>query len=335
MIKAVFLSEIRYREYINKVFAPSSMDIIREYAEVYGEFIDKRNLEENALFLKDTEVIFSTWGMPKLTEGEIKQYFPVLKAVFYGAGSVQDFARSFLNLGIKVVSAWAANAVPVAEYTVAQILLANKGFFQNSILTKRDRHAASQYSNTFPGNYSAKIGIIGAGMIGTKVIELLKPFNLELMVYDPFLSDEKAEKLGVIKCSLSEIFTSCQTISNHTANLPSTLGMLKKEHFDVMLPNATFINTGRGAQVVEKDLVAALKEVPERTALLDVTEPEPVEPDSEFLKMENVFLTSHIAGSMCRELERMGLYAAEEFERYIKGESLKYSVTLKMLETMA
>ena len=77
----------------------------------------------------DTEIIFSTWGMPSLTEAQIAQHLPCLQAVFYAAGSVQAFARPFLTRGVKIYSAWAANAVPVAEYTVAQILLANKGFF--------------------------------------------------------------------------------------------------------------------------------------------------------------------------------------------------------------
>ncbi|HEY5583885.1 MAG TPA: NAD(P)-dependent oxidoreductase, partial [Ruminiclostridium sp.] len=241
----------------------------------------------------------------------------------------------FLNKGITVVSAWAANAVPVAEYTMAQILLANKGFFQNNIITKKDYFSARMYSDTFSGNYSVNVGILGAGMVGTKIIELLKPFNIQVLVYDPFLSDERAEKLGVRKCTLTEIFLQCQTISNHIANLPATVGILNKEYFSKMLPNATFINTGRGAQVVEKDLIEALKTMPTRTAILDVTEPEPPLPNSEFLEMENVIITSHIAGSTSKEVERMGCYMAEEFVRFIEGKELKYSVTLKMLETMA
>jgi phosphoglycerate dehydrogenase-like enzyme len=311
------------------------MDIIHENAQIYPELIEKDNLEEHEEYLKDAEIAFSTWGMPALTEEEIVKYLPKLKAVFYAAGSVQGFARPLLNKGVRVVSAWAANAVPVAEYTLAQILLANKGFLQNSMKAKMYRSAANEYSGAFPGNYSVKVGILGAGMIGTKVIELLKPFNMDVLVYDPFLSDEKAQSLGVRKCTLDEVFTQCQTISNHIANLPTTVGILNREHFSKMLPNATFINTGRGAQVVEKDLAEALKEMPARTAVLDVTEPEPPDPDSEFYKMENVILTTHIAGSMSREVARMGSYVAEEFVHFMKGEELKYSVTLKMLETMA
>lgn len=335
MVKSVFMSQGRNRELIDRVYTRASIYIISEYAEIYPELIAKDNLEEHKEYLKDVEVVFATWGMPALLEEEIEQYLPKLRTVFYAAGSVQGFARPFLNKGVTVVSAWSANAVPVAEYTLAQILLANKGFFQNNLKSKKDYHAAREYSQTFTGNYSVKVGILGAGMIGTKVIELLKPFNIGVLVYDPFLSDERADKLGIRKCTLDEIFSQCQTISNHLANLPATVGILNKQHFSNMLPNATFINTGRGAQVVEKDLIEALKSIPTRTAVLDVTDPEPPETGSDFLEMENVILTSHIAGSMSREVERMGCYMAEEFTCYIKGEELKYSITLKMLETMA
>jgi len=149
------------------------------------------------------------------------------------------------------------------------------------------------------------------------------------------MSPERAAQLGVRKTELVDLFAGCDTISNHLANLPATVGMLNKEHFDRMLPHATFINTGRGAQVVEADLIKALREVPTRTAVLDVTDPEPVEPGSELLKLDNVILTPHIAGSMNREVARMGLYMAEECGRYLSGEPLRYEVTLKMLETMA
>lgn len=335
MIKAVFVQQDKKRELINRVYAGDSIDRISKYASIYPELIKKQDMQQHGEYLKDVEIIFSTWGMAPLSEEEIGQYFPKLQVVFYAAGSVQDFARPFLNKGIAVVSAWAANAVPVAEYTLAQILLANKGFFQNALKAKKDYASARKFSETFSGNYSVKVGILGAGMIGTKVIELLKPFNIKVLAYDPFLSEERAEKLGVEKCTAAGIFSQCQTISNHIANLPATRGILNGELFDKMLPNATFINTGRGAQVVEEALIKALKSVPTRTAVLDVTMPEPPGPDSELRKMENVILTSHIAGSMNFEVQRMGCYMVEEFENYINGKGLKYGVTLQMLETMA
>lgn len=102
-----------------------------------------------------------------------------------------------------------------------------------------------------------------------------------------------------------------------------------------MKPNATFINTGRGAQVNEYDLITALKEGPGRTAVLDVTEPEPPPIESPLLRMKNVILTPHIAGSGGVEIKRLAEYVVSDFERLVQKQPLKYEVTESMLTTMA
>lgn len=293
----------------------------------------KADLLANPAQFADTEYIFSTWGMPAFTEEEIRACLPSLKAVFYGAGTVQKFARPFIHCGVKVFSAWAANAVPVAEYTVSQIILANKGFFQTMRYT--DKPEGKKILANFLGNYGAKVGIIGAGMIGKLVIRMLKAYSLEVLVFDPFLPNETAQELGVEKTSLERIFKECTVVSNHLANNEQTQGMLCGAHFNSMLPYATFINTGRGAQVVEADLIATLKARPDLMALLDVTFPEPPEADSPLYTLPNCILTPHIAGSNGREVRRMGVYMEEEYQRLIHGEPCRYEVTLKMLETMA
>jgi phosphoglycerate dehydrogenase-like enzyme len=330
--KAAFIGS---EQRIGSVYTSRIKRELSEIADVFPHVIHRGNIEEHAADLRTVEVGFSTWGMLKLSEEEIARYFPNLKALFYAAGSVQAFARPFLHRDVTVVSAWAANAVPVAEFTVAQILLANKGYHQTAAMCKGDREQAKRYALAFPGNFGAKVGIIGAGMIGRRVIELLKPYRLEIYVFDPFLPDEEARRLNVKKTDLIDIFTHCQTISNHLANVPATVGILNKEHFSRMLPNATFINTGRGKQVVEADLIQALRDVPTRTAILDVTDPEPVLPDSELLRLDNVILTPHMAGSNTVESERMAEYVLDEYRRYLNGEPLRYRVTLQMLETMA
>ena len=274
--------------------------------------------------------------MKKQSEEEIKEYLPNLKAVFYAAGSVQSFARPFLNCGVRVFSAWAANAVPVAEYTVANIVLANKGFFKSSRIfkTKKYREAYNE-AGCFIGNYGAKVGIIGAGMIGKMVIEKLKSYNLKVMVFDPFLSDEKAAELGVRKVSLTELFSECNVVSNHLANNAQTVGMLNKKLFERMPENATFLNTGRGAQVVEEDLIEVLRKREDITAVLDVTYPEPPAETSAFYDLPNCILTPHIAGSKGAEVHRMAEYMKNEYQLYMKGVPCKYEVNLEMLETMA
>jgi len=339
-IKAVFINKgenNNKQAQISLVYSPKTRTALSERLDISEEVYSQADL--GAPIPAQAEIAFSTWGMPELTEDEISRYLPRLKILFYAAGSVQDFARPFLRRGVRVVSAWGANAVPVAEYTFAQIILANKGYFLSTGLFKEQGYWQARNFSTqkFPGTFGCTVGIIGAGMIGRKVIGLLSScgVNARVLVFDPFLPDEKAHELGVVKCSLEELFEQSQTVSNHLANNEQTQSMLAYDLFRRMKPNATFINTARGAQVVERDLARALRECPDRTALLDVTDPEPPEEGHPFYGLPNVFMTGHIAGSMGDETFRMGEYMLAELERYLNGEPLEYEVTMDMLATMA
>ncbi|MBR5500440.1 MAG: hydroxyacid dehydrogenase [Clostridia bacterium] len=334
-MKAIFLSNLPER--ITYVYPKETIDLLEEIAGVDPAIYTKDDLLQAPEKFSQVQWIFSTWGMPAFKREEIQNIFPNLQCVFYGAGSVQGFARPFLACGVRVFSAWVANAVPVAEFTVAQIILANKGFYQLSALRSRGIYAKeiSAIQGKYPGNYGANVGIIGAGMIGSKVIDLLKAYHLPVKVFDPFLSEERAKTLGVATCSLEELFETCSVISNHLANNPQTKEMLVYDHFTRMRPYATFINTGRGQQVREADLVQILQERPDLTAVMDVTWPEPPEEGHPFYQMQNCILTPHIAGSSGREVHRMSWYMVEEFRRMTQGMPCLYEVTEKMLDTMA
>ncbi|MCK5803969.1 MAG: hypothetical protein KAI66_14120 [Lentisphaeria bacterium] len=175
--------------------------------------------------LAGLEVIFSTWGMLALAIDQIAR-LPELRAVFYGAGSVQGFARPFLESGVQVVSAWGANAVPVAEFTLAQILLGCKGYFCNT----RDCDDSSRRGSAFrgPGIFDECVGVLGAGMIGRKVVEFLKLFDLKVLVFDPFLTEAQAGELGVEKVEkMVEVFERAFVVTNH-CSIPSRLGCLRQ-----------------------------------------------------------------------------------------------------------
>lgn len=272
----------------------------------------------------DTTFIFSTWYMPIFTENEVKEYLPSLKAIFYAAGTVKYFASPFFNQGIRIFSAAIANAIPVAEFVSAQILLSNKGYFQAQKEYKKpfwriSFNKARNYSLQKKGNYNAKIGIIGCGAIGSRVIDFLKPYKLDISVYDPFLSDKRIQELGVKRTDLAEIFTNSDVISNHLPDITETKGIINWKLLSLMKANATFINTGRGAQVVEKDLAKTMRKKPNACALLDVTNREPVWPWSELLQMKNVFMTPHIAGSLSCENIRMVEYMLTAYFNTIEG----------------
>lgn len=314
------------------------MEVFGELLTLCPNVIHEDNLEENRNFLAETEVILATWDMLPLCEEDLKEFFPKLEIVLYAAGSVQKFARPFLNRGIKIVSAWGSMCYPVAQFTVSCIIMANKGAFLAARAYQESGFAEGHNLATerFPGTYGTKVGILGAGMIGSLVIQMLKAYPVEIVVYDPFLSSEKAKALGVsVSGNLEEIFSQCQTISNHIADNERTRGMLDYPLFSCMNKNAAFINTGRGAQVVEADLVRALKEEPARCAILDVTFPEPVDLKSELLTLPNVVLFPHIAGYAASEVLAMADCMAEQLKKYQQGAPLDFEVTLPMLETMA
>ncbi len=332
-MKAMFMSQDKNN--LEMVFSRETRVRLAKKLEFFDDFCDISTLDARSEQLRETEVIFSTWGMFSLTSEQIAKYLPKLKAIYYGAGTVQAFARPFIEAGVAVHSAWAANAVPVAEFTVAQIILANKGYFQRFHRPSNGTWCNRRAVIPFTGNYGNKIGLIGIGMIGSLVAEMLKTYKFEVLAFDPFLSAERAKELNIELTSLERIFSECTVISNHLANNPQTVGMLNGKLFGRMMKNAAFINTGRGAQVVEADLIAAMEAEPQRVALLDVTLPEPPEADSKLYTMPNVFLSPHIAGSLGNEVSRMGEYMCDEFMRVENGGAPKWQVSLKMLETMA
>lgn len=318
----------------SKVYTPEVLKKLGEYG-ILSQKINQKNLEENADFLADCEIAFSTWGMPQFTKEEIAKYMPKLKAVFYAAGTVQYFARPFLESGIKVFSAFAANAVPVAEYTFAQITLAAKGYFQSAkyyhILPVR----SLAFANSSTGNFGCKVGLVGLGAIGKMVAERLKALDVDVYACDPFIPEETAKELGVTLVDMETLFSECDIISNHLANKPELENIFNRKLFKKMKKRSTFINTGRGAQVAEYQLALSLLLHPSRTFVGDVIKREFFPYINPLFWCPNAILTPHIAGSTGKEPQRMAYYMMEEMERFIANESVKYEVTLDSLERMA
>jgi phosphoglycerate dehydrogenase-like enzyme len=326
--KAVFLAG---PEVLERVFARGRRERAESMTQMHPVVVGPDQLEAELEKLSDVEVAVGTWGFTPMTDQQWDR-LPRLKAIFYGAGSVRHFAEPALARGIRVTSSWRANAVPVAEFSLAHILLGCKSYFASSrSVPVRHREAPP----IGPGAYDETVALLGAGAIGRKVIELLKPFQLDVIVYDPFLSDEAARTLGVEKVSLEAAFARGQVVSNHLANVPATVGLIRGEHLRSMRPNATFLNTGRGATVREPELYSVLRDRPDLTAVLDVTDPEPPPRDSPLYALPNAVLSPHIAGAINNETLRLADTALDELARYLKGEPLQHEVTAKMLETMA
>lgn len=335
-MKACFMTD-RKDDVIGYIFGGGRRERFEAELDVMPGVYSSKDLDSQRAAFAEVEVILSSWGMPELTDEQIETYFPNLKLILYGAASVQYFARPYMRRGVRITTAAASMAEYVAQFTYAQILQTNKGYYQAMAMYRADcHHNANQFATRrCPGTFGTKIGIIGAGAIGSRVIRLLSQLNCEILVFDPFLPEERAKELGVSLVSLETLFAECQTISNHLANNAQTVGMLNYDLFRRMKPDAAFINTGRGAQVVEADLARALQEEPLRCALLDVTDPEPCPKDHIFWQLPNVFMTPHIAGIGAQEVWDFADLLLEELHRYKAGEPLVHEVRAEMLKTLA
>ena len=319
--KAIFLCN--KEEKVRNVYSLEQIERIRMNADLSDAVISEDELRKGGF--EEVEYVFSTWGMPALTVEDITNCLPKLKAVYYAAGATDYFARPFFAKDIPVLSAWQANAIPVAEFCVGQILLSLKGYFRglNEFTSPEGRAAARKCIGH--GAYGETVALIGAGAISTKVQELLKNFDINVIVIP-----SRAERRTI---SLEEAFSKAYVISNHLPNREDNIGVLNGKLFASMREGATFINTGRGAQVNEPEMIEVLKKRPDLTALLDVTFPEPPVEGSELYTLPNVKLSGHIAGSEQDEWHRMATYMIEEFERHLTGQTYRYQVSESMLLT--
>lgn len=331
MRKAIFvLGEGAY----DLIFGAAERDEIASMVDLFAPRQDPDVAQTNPDVLAQAEVILSGWGCPRMDEAFLAAA-PNLRAVFYGAGSIKGVVTdAFWQRDIVITSSYAANAVPVAEYTLSQILFCLKRGWQAAHAVKQERKWKAPDSNP-AGNFGSTVGIVSLGMIGRMVAEHLQRFDLKVIAYDPFVSPEAARNLGVELCSLDEVFRRADVVSLHAPWLKETENMITGKHFASMKPGATFINTARGAIVCEEEMIRVLGERPDLFAVLDVTWPEPPSPDSPLFTLPNVVLTPHIAGSLGAECQRMGRYATDELRRYLNGEPLHWRISRERASTMA
>jgi phosphoglycerate dehydrogenase-like enzyme len=330
--RAVFLCDDAAS--LESVFDHARRERVAQLTDLYPGVVTSATFDSEAPALRDVEVVLSTWGMPALDARQLNR-LPTLRAVFYAAGSVRAFARPLLERGVRVFSAWTANAVPVAEFAFSQIVLACKGWFRNARDVRERAGAGGVRPFNGAGAYGETVALLGAGAIARRLVARLATVDLDVIVYDPYLDASSAAALGVRKVSLAEAFALGYVVSNHVPNLPETVGLLDGALFRSMRRDATFINTGRGATVVETDLIGALRERPDITALLDVTWPEPPAAGSPFYSLPNVWLSSHIAGSQGDEVRRMADFMIEELVRWDAGQPPGHEVTLAALDRLA
>ena len=276
--------------------------------------------------LASVEILITGWGCPPL-DAAVLERMPRLRGVFHAAGTVKNHVTpACFDRGIRITSAAAANGIPVAEFTVAAIVMANKRVFRAQRLYRRIR-GFRLWSQEYPaiGNHDKAVGIVGASHIGRMVIERLAPFDFEVRVHDPYLDTEEARALGAEPCGLDALLAQSDVVSLHAPSVPATRQMLDRRRLGLLKDGAILVNTARGALVdheaLRDELVSGRID-----AVLDTTDPEVLPDDSPLYELENVFLTPHIAGSQGTETRRMLDLALDEIDRFVHDEPLRHEV---------
>lgn len=332
MVKGLVIMD---KELSKQVYNEETSEKIQEYVDIVGPTLTKDEVEGNEKLLNEVDVIFSGWGAP-VFDKEFLDKTPNLKVIFYGAGTMKSLlTEEVWKRGIRVTTASIANSIPVAEFTLSEIIFSLKNGWQLARKVKEDKTFKNGIFQPATGAFRSTVGIVSLSSIGKRVINLLAPFDVNRIVYDPYASKEDAEKYGVTLVSLEELFKTSDVVSLHSPLLPDTKAMITGEHFQSMKENATFINTSRGAIIREGELIDVLKKRSDLTALLDVTNPEPPVGDSPLYELPNVVLTPHIAGSVGLEIGRLGEYMFEDAKNYLENNELTYEITQEGYKRMA
>ncbi|WP_435173452.1 hydroxyacid dehydrogenase [Actinacidiphila sp. bgisy145] len=324
---------------VDEVFPP---DVRRRLAQVadlrLAHPVDDFSAGPAAAELADVEVLVTGWGCPPV-DAAVLARAPRLRAVVHAAGTVRTFlSPEVFDRGIVVSSAAAANAVPVAEFTLAAIIMGAKRVMPLARLfqhRRTHRTAADLRRQHWLGTHGLTVGVIGASRTGRRVTELvLRTLDAQVLLYDPYMSDGEAEGLGARRTDLDTLVATSDVVTVHAPQTPETHHLIDARRLALMRPGTLLVNTARGALVDIEALTEHL--VSNRLdAMLDVTEPEPLPAQHPLWTLPNVFITPHLAGAQGNEAARLGALAVEEVARYARREPFAHQVRQTSWEYLA
>ncbi|MFK0160973.1 hydroxyacid dehydrogenase [Rhizobium sp. NPDC090279] len=322
---------------IDKLFSASDQARLEKHCSIVSrEPLQEFESDAARYRLADTDILVTGWGCAAI-DASVLQAAPSLTLIAHAAGSVKHLiGPAVFERQIAVTNAAAANAIPVAEFSLAAILFANKDVLRFRQVYAQQRRSLEMHQSFDgdSGSWHKKVGIVGASRIGRRVLDLLRPHDMDILLFDPMMGAAEAKQLGAELVSLPELMSECQTVSLHAPLLPTTWHMIDADMLARMRDGATLINTARGGLVDQTALEAEL--ISGRLfAFLDVTEPEALPENSQLYDLPNVVLTPHVAGAIGNERQRLGRLIVDEIERFVAGKPLQHSLTLESLHHQA
>ena len=306
-----------------------------EGGEAFGANEDAGAIGQLMARVADVDGVVVSHGSPRVS-AEVMDAAPQLKII--GELEGDRFAyridvEAAWARGIRTVDTTHGSSYPVAEWALGLILISLRSAgesFRNILAGDTAKPARDDFGFVHGELTGKRVGLIGCGHIGRRLVKLLEPFEVEVRVHDPYLASEMPDAIGVVKTSLDNVLSKSDVIVCLAPQTPATEGMLGRRELDLIPSSAVFVNVSRGVVVDSEALIERLKRG-DIVAGLDVFDPEPIPPDSEVIGLPNVFLSPHIAGVTLASRHRFFSLMVDELERYFGGEEPLYELTQRSM----
>ena len=310
--EVVFLSdssEERFKIYLAQV--PSDMQV--KVADIQLSDSEKAKLCKDAKCI----VIF-----PSDISVELVKACPNLKLVqLLSAGYDRIDVREIMELGVDVANNGGANAVSVAEYTVAMMVILYRRLVEQWQAVKAKRWRGGISGNDHYELAGKTVGIIGLGRVGKQVARHLRHWDVSVLYHDVIdMPTEVEEELEVRRTTPEELLSTSDVVTLHVPLSHTTEGLIGRRELEMMKPTALLVNASRGPVVDERALYDALRNGVIAIAGLDVLEEEPTPADNPLLELDNAVITPHLAGVGYDTHVRTARFAFENAKRALAGQ---------------
>lgn len=303
-------------------FPKETWDSLKQYGNVRVNDLGRPFTEEElAKYLTEVDICISHWWCPPFTEKVLKGA-DRLKLIAHAAGSVSPYVTDDVyRRRIKVCSANEIMAKFVAEGTLSYILA---GLRQIPLHDSRMKSGGIWEQYRSESLFGKKVGLIGFGTVGSILVQLLSPFNVQIRVFDPYLKEDSLVGMkNISSTTLDELLLWADIISIHASQTPETFHLLNAKKLSLIRRDALLVNTARGS-LIDESTLALLLEQKRFFAVLDVFSEEPLPMGSPLRKSENAILIPHMAGKPSRENLTYGMI--DEIARFCKNEPLQYEI---------
>jgi len=314
-----------YRILVTDPLADEGLAILEQFGDV-----------ELSPGLSEDELVQTIVGAAGLV---VRSGTQVTERIIQAADKLQIIARAGVGVdnidvsaatacGILVVNCPAGNTVAAAEHTIAMLLAAARNIPQAHAALKAGRWDRKRFMGRQVADKT--VGIIGLGHIGSEVARRARGLQMQVLAYDPYLSAQRAEDIGVQMCSLEELLQQADFVTIHTALTDETRGMIGTEQLALMKPQAIIINCARGGILDETGLLDALNSGQLAGAALDVFE-DGSSPNPDLVALDNVVVTPHLGASTSEAQVNVAVDAARQVVDVLSGQPPRWPVNMPTL----